>query len=110
MHRARQAWSDSAFALESQASLTAHDQEVKLRTAMRGPKEALLRASSKARNDLIDHKSFPRCTDFRMAFQVIVCRQVQQGMQHTTIANVDLWCLDLALPHIAKPWWKLPYH
>ncbi len=59
MHRARQAWGDSAFALESQASLTAHDQEVKFRTAMRGPKEALLRAGCEVRNDLVDHKSLP---------------------------------------------------
>src|SRR5256885_4880521 len=110
MHRARQARGDSAFAFESQASLTAHDQEVKFRTAMRGPKEAFLRAGSEARHDLVDRKSLPGCTDFRMAFQVIVCRQVKQSMQHTTIANVDLWCLNLALPDIAKPWWKLPYH
>src|SRR5262249_50762084 len=110
MHRARQARGDSAFALESQASLTAHDQEVKFRTAMRGPKEALLRVGSEARHDLVDHKSLPRCPDFRMTFQVIARRQVQQGMQHTTITNVDLWGLDLALPDIAKPRWKLPYH
>src|SRR2546422_7359445 len=103
MHRARQARGDSAFALESQASLTAHDQEVKFRTAMRGPKEALLRAGSEARHDLVDHKSLPRCTDFRMAFQVIVRRQIKQGMQHTAIANVDLWCLDLAFSYIAEP-------
>jgi len=76
MHRARQARGDSAFALESQTSLTAHNQEVKFRAAMRGPKETLLRAGSEVCNNLVDHKSLPRCADFRMAFQVIVRRQV----------------------------------
>jgi hypothetical protein len=99
MHRARQAWGDSACALESQASLTAYDQEVKFRTAMRGLKEALLRASSEARNELVDHKSFPRCTDFRMAFQVIVRRQVKQGMQQGfSRSNMVVGPLERAIP------------
>jgi hypothetical protein len=80
MHRARQARGDRAFALESQASLAAHNQEVKFRATMRGPKETLLRAGSEVRNNLVDHKSLPRCADLRMAFQIIVHGQIQQGM------------------------------
>src|SRR5262249_41068982 len=74
----------------------------KFRTGMRRPEKTLLGPGAEAGHDFPHGKAFPGCPNLWMALQVLCRFHPKQGVEQSTVCNIDLRCFHLAFPQVLK--------
>lgn len=80
-----------ALDFKSGATSAPMHKDIQLSTTMRRPEIVLLVNQGQVRDQLLEHKSFPRRSNLGMPLEVGAVLYAEQRMQQPTVANVDLW-------------------
>jgi hypothetical protein len=92
-----------ALELKSQPQPAAHYQQIKLRTGVHGPKEALLGPGTEALYRLLRSEALPRSANLWVQLQLFGVTNIKQQVEQPRVVEIYLRRFDLAFGKILVP-------
>src|SRR5919197_2578167 len=108
MYRPREPGCHRPLELEAPAPAPLDYEQVKFRTGMCRPEKTLLGPGAEAGYDFPHGKAFPGRPNLWMALQILCRFHPKQGVEQSTVCDIDLRRFHLAFPEVLKPWRQLP--
>src|SRR5659263_101697 len=109
-HGRRHARGIRPLELEPEAPFPPHDQQIKLRASVRGPKEAFLGTGAEVCDRFLEDKPLPRGSQSRMRKEALPRLDLQQGVKQATVGEIDLRRFHLPLAQVLMPRRKLAHN
>jgi len=108
VHGVCQRWCIRVFELESEPLAGCKDQQVELGSSVGCPVVCV--SGIDGVQHMLECKAFPGGAQLWVTEDVLQGGELEQSVQHSAVANVDLWSLHLPFLEILKPRWKHADH